>query len=113
VVERQLPKLNVVGSIPIARSSSLHCRCDTLSGDGTADWLTVYLRDRSTFAARVHREVVMTKKKTTGHRFVAAFALLTLLLTVPAVHAGYVAPAQQQTICDDDSDFLVLNPERE
>jgi hypothetical protein len=55
----------------------------------------------------------MTNKKTTGHRFVAAFALLTLLLTVVAVQAGYVAPAQHQTIADDDSDFLVLNPERE
>jgi hypothetical protein len=55
----------------------------------------------------------MTNKKTTGHRFVAAFALLTLLLTVVAVQAGYVAPAQHQTIADDESDFLVLNPERE
>jgi hypothetical protein len=28
VVERQLPKLNVVGSIPIARSNFLACRSD-------------------------------------------------------------------------------------
>jgi hypothetical protein len=55
----------------------------------------------------------MANKKTTGHRFAAAFTLLAVLLTVAPVHAGNVAPAQQQTIADDDSDFLVLNPEHE
>jgi hypothetical protein len=56
----------------------------------------------------------MTNKKTTGHRFAAAFATLALLLTVVTVHAGQIQPAQQQqTLAEDDSDFLVLNPEHE
>jgi hypothetical protein len=55
----------------------------------------------------------MTNKKTTGHRFAAAFTVLAVLLSAVTVHAGNVAPAQQQTLAEDDSDFLVLNPEHE
>ena len=50
----------------------------------------------------------MRKKQTARQRFTAALALAALILAV-----GVSDGRANETSCDTDPDFLVLNPERE